>query len=303
MATETTRTGIAAASALLIGGLLSAGLRPASAVDYSANPQVACVYTGAALNKIRENSGLAVSRRTAGIFWTHNDSGDSSRIYAVDTAGNLRATVNVKNAANKDWEDIASFDHNGRHWLLVADTGNNELTSEKQELYIIGEPALTATEVNPTAVLTFSYPGKNRDVEAVAVDPVKGKILLIEKTKDGSAKVFQLPLKFSTQTLTAEEIGVIYTPSNSNGQVTAMDISPDGSRAIVLTYGDAYEFTRGSTESWKDAFARPGKKVYMPWRPQGESICYGTDGKTLYLTTEVGSSDTSVPLWVVRPLN
>jgi hypothetical protein len=77
--------------------------------------------------------------------------------------------------------------------------------------------------------------------------------------------------------------------------VTAMDISPDGARAIVLTYIDAYEYVRATDETWAEAFSREGRLVSMPPRIQGESICYGPDGKTLYLTSEGASQ----PLWEV----
>src|SRR5687767_14630941 len=33
---------------------------------------------------VKESSGIAASRRNAGIFWTHNDSGDGPFIYAFD---------------------------------------------------------------------------------------------------------------------------------------------------------------------------------------------------------------------------
>ena len=67
---------------------------------------------------------------------------------------------------------------------------------------------------------------------------------------------------------------------------TAMDISPDGLRAVVLTYGDAFEYVRGPKETWAAAFARVPRRISVPMRKQGESICYGADGKTLYLTSE-----------------
>ena len=35
-----------------------------------------------------------------------------------------------------------------------------------------------------------------------------------------------------------------------------------------------------------DAFAKPPRKIVMPERIQGEAICYGRDGKRLYLTSE-----------------
>ena len=74
-----------------------------------------------------------------------------------------------------------------------------------------------------------------------------------------------------------------------------MDISPDGLRAVVLTYGHAREYARRADESWSKAFARKERIIVMPRRKQGESICYGEDGKTLYLTSE-GKSQ---PLWEV----
>jgi len=65
-----------------------------------------------------------------------------------------------------------------------------------------------------------------------------------------------------------------------------MDISPDGRRAIVLTYADALEFVRRDGETWRQAFARRPRTIVMPRRRQGEAICYGPDGRTLYLTSE-----------------
>jgi hypothetical protein len=63
----------------------------------------------------------------------------------------------------------------------------------------------------------------------------------------------------------------------------------------VLTYGHAYEFTREGDDSWRDAFQGQPREILMPARRQGESICYGSDGRTLYLTSE----RLPVPLWEV----
>jgi hypothetical protein len=65
-----------------------------------------------------------------------------------------------------------------------------------------------------------------------------------------------------------------------------MDISPDGLRCIILTYGNAFEYTRAPDEKWSKAFSRRPRMIRLPARRQGESICYGLDGTTLYLTSE-----------------
>ena len=57
---------------------------------------------------VREESGLCASRRHTDILYTHNDSGDSARFFAIDAnTGRLNATLTVTGATSHDWEDIA----------------------------------------------------------------------------------------------------------------------------------------------------------------------------------------------------
>src|SRR2546430_17398958 len=37
--------------------------------------------------RVKESSGIAVSRAHSGVLWTHNDSGDDAYVYATDLAG------------------------------------------------------------------------------------------------------------------------------------------------------------------------------------------------------------------------
>jgi hypothetical protein len=55
---------------------------------------------------------------------------------------------------------------------------------------------------------------------------------------------------------------------------------------MVATYGNLTEYVRAPGESWAAAFGRPGRTIAAPGRKQGESVCFGLDGKTLYLTSE-----------------
>src|SRR5438874_9337753 len=57
---------------------------------------------------VTESSGLVASRRTPGVFWTHNDSGDGPYLYATDRKGRALAKFTVSGATNVDWEDIAA---------------------------------------------------------------------------------------------------------------------------------------------------------------------------------------------------
>lgn len=59
-------------------------------------------------HRITEASGLAASRIHPSVLYTHNDKGDSSRIFAVDAdSGGFLAELNINHARNYDWEDIA----------------------------------------------------------------------------------------------------------------------------------------------------------------------------------------------------
>ncbi|MCB9202910.1 MAG: hypothetical protein H6604_07690 [Flavobacteriales bacterium] len=65
-----------------------------------------------------ENSGLQLVNSK---IYTFNDSGGKAVVYVLDTLGNSLEEIHLKNAKNKDWEDIAT---DGKS-IYIADTGNN----------------------------------------------------------------------------------------------------------------------------------------------------------------------------------
>ena len=75
---------------------------------------------------ITESSGLVKSRTQNNVFWTHNDSGDSARLFAVDSHGKLIMPsdttsyngITVYSAENIDWEGITT-DNSGKRYSLL----------------------------------------------------------------------------------------------------------------------------------------------------------------------------------------
>jgi len=272
--------------------------------------------------EVCESSGLAVSRLRPDVFWTHNDSGGGPRLYAFGRGGEHLAACTVKGASARDWEDMASFRRGDTSFLLVADIGDNLWTRKRCSLYLIEEPSLAAATAEKPVTgalrvhrrIDFVYAEGPRDCEAVAVDPTTGCIYLV--TKEGlRCKVYELaapelapppaapgrPVMSDAQRpvmsgANGRETGAPKAPPAvrtarligqvASSPIVAMDMSPDGRRAILLTYADGWEVVRGGTETWRDAFARPPRKIVMPQRNQGESVCYGADGRSLYLTSE-----------------
>ncbi len=238
---------------------------------------------------IDESSGLACSRTNAGLFWTHNDSGDDAQIYLFDSEGRDLGSTRLRGVFAFDWEDIFSFSEKGKSYLVLCDVGNNGRAAGVQPIYLIEEPAIDATSgvtkdsVPVVQEIHVSYEDDHRDCEAVALDPTSKTILFATKEDKKGSLVYALkwPEPNPKRAFAARRIATLDIPS-----VTAMDVSPDGLRAIVLTYRDAYEYTRKPDEDWSQGFSRPPRTIIAPRRIQGESICYGSDGKTLYLTSE-----------------
>ena len=249
---------------------------------------------------IRESSGLASCLADRRFLWTHNDSGDKPRLFLITQQGRLQHRYSIGGARAVDWEDLCSFRYRNSRYLLIGDVGDNRKQRPFVSLYLLREPnpPLTASDRATTLPLTktirLKYPNGARDCEAIAVDAATGTAYLVEKRLFGPVHVYAVPL---FRPVTAKPHVAQIVTQVSLSLVTAMDISPDGQTAILLTYGDALTFPRGQQQSWKDVFSRRGRQVRMPARRQGEAICFGADSQSLYLTSEGAGQ----PIWKLEP--
>ena len=111
------------------------------------------------------------------------------------------------------------------------------------------------------------------------------EFLLVEKRLGLTRRNHDLPWKGveppEVDSGVAKRIGVLPV-----AMATGADVSADGLRLFVATYGDGYELTRKLDETWQAAVARGGESVSLPKRRQGEAVCYGLDGQTIFLTSE-----------------
>jgi hypothetical protein len=249
-----------------------------------------------------EVSGMAASRRHADVLWMENDGGNAPVLYAVSPRGSLLASDRVEGVANTDWEDLATFDLDGRHYLLVADIGDNGGLRRTLQLHAIEEPAsLKDTVLRPAWSVSFRWPDGPRDCEAAFVDAAAGKVLLISK-KRHPPELFEVPLRTKADsTVVARRIGSLAGVPRADarslkdnprtarlvGQVTAADVSPDGSSLAVLTYQDVLFYPRGKDESWPQAVARKPRIEPLPTLlPQAEALAWSPSGAGLYASGE-----------------
>jgi hypothetical protein len=244
--------------------------------------------------EITESSGLACSRTQAGLLWTHNDSGDMPRFFGLHSDCRTVSAYRIRGAEAVDWEDMCAGVLNGQQCLLFADVGDNDAVRREVCLYLVPEPdEHTPSTIPLMAAIPFTYEDGPHDCEAVGWDSEAQVVYLVTKQWGWSCGIYALDLKHALQApapVRAGRVGELALPL-----VTAMDISEDNRHAVVLTYGDAYEYDRAVDESWPQAFKRQPRPLAMPRRRQGESICYGLNDNVVYLTTE----HLPMPLWEV----
>ena len=96
-------------------------------------------------NSINEASGIAASRMNSNVLWTHNDSGDSARVFAMTTAGTNLGTYSITGAGAIDWEDIAVGPGPtlGSQYLYAADIGDNVAIRSRCSVYRVLEPVVS----------------------------------------------------------------------------------------------------------------------------------------------------------------
>lgn len=202
---------------------------------------------------INESSGLAASRKFPGVFWTHNDSGDWARIFAVDETGALLTPpanaqspftgFRIEGAKNRDWESICTDDKGN---LIIADTGNNSNRRKDLGFYIVPEfdPRQPAEPKVSKHVRVYfpdqeSSPQRYKNYDCEAVFHAFGKIHVLTKHRgDGNSTLYRLD--------TMEGEGPIaLTPLArfvSRDMVTGADCTADGKRLAVLTLDAVWVF-------------------------------------------------------------
>jgi hypothetical protein len=261
--------------------------------------------------RLVECSGMDVSATAEGLFWAVNDGGHGPFLYALREDGRSLGRVRVRGARNRDWEGLDTFRWRGRPMILIADFGDNKAQHDMHTLYIVHEPRLNRGRPGPSAVadvawrIVFTYPDRHHDAEGVAVDRAGKKVLVLTK-RDTPPLLFELPLEPLSpgRPVVARKVasvGRIPPPSASDllqkygpvmPQPTALDISADGRKAVVLTYKHAYLFERGGRETWSAAFNGDPIQIPLPlpWDAsdlrQREAICFSPDDRSLFVTSE-----------------
>lgn len=233
-----------------------------------------------------ELSGLALSATQPGVLWSHNDSGDAPRIFALRTDGSALATVALTGARAVDWEDMANGPNDT---LLIADIGDNNAARDTITVYRVPEPRVADGPTQATATaLTYKYPDGAHDAETLLADRRTGEIVIVTKRFSGRSAVYAgKATKNGGGTLRrAGEIDL-----GLSGLATGGDVSADGRTIAIRTYTTIYAWRRPkATTSLAKTITtnKPcvGRRTLLVAEGQGEAIALARDGRSFFTVPE-----------------
>ncbi len=239
--------------------------------------------------KLHETSGLAV---VDDYIITQNDSGNKSEIYAINKKGEIERTIELEDAPNKDWEDLA-LDNQGR--LYIGDVGNNYNSREWLKIYVLPKGFVDEKKIVPQEI-KFRYedqkdfpPDEDQlyfDCEGFMCAGDKIYIFTKCRTKPftGISRVYELSQNPGIQI--AKRIGEINLCKTGWQfcSVTAADYHEASKTLVLLTYSRMYlvkDFLPSNPEKWKGNL----KSYQLPVIRQREAICFKSANEW-YMTDE-----------------
>jgi hypothetical protein len=248
--------------------------------------------------EIDEPSGLVASRTHPGVFWTHNDSGDDPRLFAINARGDFIGEFPVEGAEHQDWEDI-TIDDAGN--LYIGDIGNNANERDDLRVYRVPEPDPFAGPgtARVDRVLPYRYADQKefpdsarRNFDAEALFWMEGDLYILTKHRsDTHTKLYRLRSLDSGQEQVLLPIARFDLGGKKRrffGNATAAALRSDGQVLAVLSYRAIHLFER--TPGGEKPF-RLLRRIELDERTVGlaesiawvgDSLIFGNEQRYLY---------------------
>jgi hypothetical protein len=238
---------------------------------------------------LEENSGIVTLKDST--VWIIEDNGNKDDVYKVDFRGNILKSFEVKNAKNKDWEDLAK-DKNDN--VYIADIGNNDNTRKDLVVYKLPNPETEPGDKIDAEKIEFFYPEQKefppeksqRFYDAEALLHYGNSLYIATKNRSNpfTGQVFIYKIPDVKGKYEAELVGTLKICKDwKTCQITGMDISPDSKKIVLLSYGKLFVLSNFSENDFSKATI---KEIDLGNRNQLESICF-LDNTTLLLSDEV----------------
>lgn len=253
-----------------------------------------------------EASGIDIA--TGGGHFYHNNDGTEPNFLVTARDGGNPRRITVEGFDAVDVEDITIGPCGRQTCLFLADVGDNASRRSSVQIAIIEEQREFPASVKPRAIVTARFPDAPHNSEAVAVHP-SGDLFLVTKAgsgigRSGAAVLYRLSAAqlAAGGTQTFELRGEIPVPTlidrgiPARQVVTAMDIAPDGSRLLLLTYDFLLELALDpagplpAATAWREGITHRVASIQA--LIQAEAVAYDEDGRSVIYSSEsvLGSS-------------
>ena len=265
-----------AAATLAVLGTCAATIGPARAGSEGyagiGGVRTLCDLSGSSVD---ESSGLAASRRHRGVLWTHNDSKSPSdnRIVGIDVRRGCSrvATISVRGAENRDWEDIAI--RRGRIWI-----GNIGGAGGARYVARVDEPRTLGRHTRKATVYRIAYAGgREFNAEALMVRPSDARVFIATKEAPGVSGLWMSPA-----TLRVGRTNTFSKVASTPGNIGSGDWAPGGRYYLLASTNDparVYVY-RARTHRLVGTWAKPHAGESIAWKPGGLGFYFGHEGSS-----------------------
>ncbi|MFG1780651.1 hypothetical protein ACGFIR_26115 [Micromonospora sp. NPDC049051] len=278
----TRRLRLAAGTVVALAVTAAPGAAVADPSPAAAAGTPVCEVRGGRLSEI---SGMAVT--DSGYVMINDGADDEARrrIFFLDERCSVVRSVSYPSRP-RDTEDLA-VGADGTIW--VADTGDNDRSRQT-----IGVWKLPPGADRPV-LHRMAYPDGPHDVEALLVTGDDRPLVVTKHSANLYAPSAGLRPGTTTPLV---KVGRVRLPASTTSNpfgalgravVTGAATAPDGRRVVLRTYADAYEFDVPDGDVVAALTGGTPRVIGLPDEPQGESVAYSRDGRSLLTVSETAN--------------
>ncbi|MEU4693615.1 hypothetical protein [Actinoplanes sp. NPDC023714] len=249
-------------------------------------------------DRLTEISGLLTDESGYVVINDGADDPNGRKIFFLNKKCKVVRTVSYPSRP-RDTEDLARGP-DGTIW--VGDIGDNGDTRETIALWRLAPGARKPT------LFRLSYPDGPHDAEALLISGDGTPVVITKDPVTAGLYVPTAPLR-AGETTPLRRAGDVSIPLSGTSNpfgfagrlvITGAALSPDGARAVLRTYADAFEFPVTQGDVIAALTGGSSRTTALPDEPQGEAIAVSQDGSAL-LTISEGKNPTLRSYAVASP--
>ena len=228
-------------------------------------------------NSLEEVSAVEIIPNSD-LFWTIQDSGNDSKLYGLDTKGNISQEIIITNVSNIDWEDLTS-DKLGN--LYIGDFGNNNEKRKHFRILKVNFIDLSKKNVE-SEIIEFTLPEKQDSKDFESFFLLNDNFYLFSK----ETKKF---IVLSVPNKSGKHVARLVTTHNLDGKhnrITSADISSDGSTIVLLNHDKLWKLSKFKSN---DFFNGKIEEQSFDHNTQKEGICFRSKTEIIITDERKGS--------------